>query len=93
MQIQTCTSCAHLFHKGASLRLLCELCLHGVFAKDGVQVLGSTISYLTLTDKSEHVNVPILLSLCKALGADVFGLHPYSIKQVSFVPYMQVSCL
>uniref|UniRef100_A0A914ZPX4 MIF4G domain-containing protein n=2 Tax=Parascaris univalens TaxID=6257 RepID=A0A914ZPX4_PARUN len=63
------------------LRLLCELCLHGVFAKDGVQVLGSAISYLTLTDKSEHINVPILLSLCKSLGADVFGLHPYSIKQ------------
>ncbi|VDM36735.1 unnamed protein product [Toxocara canis] len=63
------------------LRLLSELCLHGVFAKEGIHLLGSTVSYLTLTDKSDHFNVPILLSLCKALGPDIFGLYPYSIQQ------------
>ncbi|VDK63972.1 unnamed protein product [Anisakis simplex] len=67
------------------LRLLAELCLHGVFAKEGVQLLGSTLSYITHTDKTDHYNVPILLPLCKSLSADIFGVHPYSIQQVRFL--------
>lgn len=63
------------------IRLLGELCLHGIFGKEGVQLLGSVISYLTLTDKTEHLNIPILLSFCKTLGVDILGLHAYSIQK------------
>ena len=66
-------------------RLVTELCLHGVFSKEGIQVLGSVISYITLTDKTEHVNVPIVASLCKALGLDLLNIHPYSVQQVKLV--------
>ncbi|CAG9534469.1 unnamed protein product [Cercopithifilaria johnstoni] len=65
------------------IRLLGELCLHGVFGKEGVQLLGSAISFLTLTDKTEHVNIPILLPFCKAMNVDLLGLHPYSIEQIA----------
>lgn len=63
------------------LRLVTELCLHGVFGKEGIQMLGSVISYLTLTDKTEHVNVPIISSLCKALGVELLNVYPYSLQQ------------
>lgn len=63
------------------LRLMGELCLHGVFGKEGIQLLGSAVSYLTITDKSDHLNVPILVSFCKALGSDLLGIHPFSIQK------------
>ncbi|MFH4978892.1 hypothetical protein AB6A40_005601 [Gnathostoma spinigerum] len=63
------------------VRLFAELCLHGVFGKDGLHVLGSTISYLTLTDKVDHANVPILQSLCKGVAVDLMGLYQYSLKK------------
>lgn len=66
-------------------RLLAELCLHGVFGKEGIQLLGSTLSYLTLTDRVEHLNVPVLLPFCKTLNVDLLGLHSYSMKQVGYV--------
>ncbi|VDO27443.1 unnamed protein product [Onchocerca flexuosa] len=65
------------------IRLLGELCLHGVFGKEGVQLLGSAVSFLTLTDKTEHINIPILLPFCKTMNVDLFGLHPYSMKQAA----------
>ncbi|EFO26274.2 hypothetical protein LOAG_02196 [Loa loa] len=65
------------------IRLLGELCLHGVFGKEGVQLLGSVVSFLTLTDRTEHINIPIVLPFCKAMNVDLLGLHPYSIKQVA----------
>ncbi|KAL3982246.1 MIF4G domain family protein [Acanthocheilonema viteae] len=65
------------------IRLLGELCLHGVFGKEGVQLLGSAISFLTLTDRTEHVNIPILLPFCKAMNVDLLGLHPYSMEQIA----------
>ncbi|EJW72426.1 hypothetical protein WUBG_16667, partial [Wuchereria bancrofti] len=61
--------------------LLAELCLHGVFGKEGVQLLGSAVSFLTLTDRTEHINIPILLPFCKVMNVDLLGLHPYSMKQ------------
>ncbi|KAK6110548.1 MIF4G domain family protein [Brugia pahangi] len=65
------------------IRLLAELCLHGVFGKEGVQLLGSAVSFLTLTDRTEHINIPILLPFCKVMNVDLLGLHPYSMKQVA----------
>uniref|UniRef100_A0A0N5AUM2 MIF4G domain-containing protein n=1 Tax=Syphacia muris TaxID=451379 RepID=A0A0N5AUM2_9BILA len=63
------------------IRLATELCLHGVFGKEGIQMLGSVVSYLTLTDKNDHVNAPIITSLCKALGVDLLNIYPMSIQQ------------
>ncbi|EJW83479.1 hypothetical protein WUBG_05607 [Wuchereria bancrofti] len=45
------------------IRLLAELCLHGVFGKEGVQLLGSAVSFLTLTDRTEHINIPIFIAV------------------------------
>ncbi|VDN16986.1 unnamed protein product [Gongylonema pulchrum] len=63
------------------IRLLTELCLHGVFAKEGLQLLGSVLSYLTITDKSDHLNLPILLPFCKVSSVDLLGLHSFPVKQ------------
>lgn len=71
-----------IIFKNQGFRVIAELCLHGVFAKEGIQLLGSMISYLTVTDKADHNNVAILLPLCKSLGVDLLGLHSLSIQKV-----------
>uniref|UniRef100_A0A183CDV9 GB1/RHD3-type G domain-containing protein n=1 Tax=Globodera pallida TaxID=36090 RepID=A0A183CDV9_GLOPA len=40
-----------------------ELLLHGLFEKDGLQLLGAVLSYLVNIDKQEHVNVIVPLSI------------------------------
>ncbi|KAK0398307.1 hypothetical protein QR680_002526 [Steinernema hermaphroditum] len=52
------------------IRFVAELVLNGVFgcSKEGIQFLGSALSFLTVTDKTEHVNVGILLPLCRSLA-------------------------
>ncbi|KAI6202098.1 hypothetical protein M3Y96_00912200 [Aphelenchoides besseyi] len=40
---------------------IAELILNGVLKTEGLQLIGSLLSYLINTDKQEHVNVPILL--------------------------------
>ncbi|VDN02864.1 unnamed protein product [Thelazia callipaeda] len=72
------------------IRLLGELCLHGVFQKDGLQLLGSALAFLTLTDKTDHLNIPILLPFCKTMNADLLGLHPYSVKQFALAANVEL---
>ncbi|KAI1725024.1 hypothetical protein Ddc_06303 [Ditylenchus destructor] len=58
------------------LRFLADLVLHGVLKKEGMQLLGSSLAYIINTDKTEHVNVSILLPLCRSVLFDMTGLMP-----------------
>ncbi|VDL64154.1 unnamed protein product [Nippostrongylus brasiliensis] len=58
------------------LRLLCELILCGVVGKDGLQVLGATLSYICITDKGEHTNVGLICSLCRPVGWQLAAIVP-----------------
>ncbi|VDL83871.1 unnamed protein product [Nippostrongylus brasiliensis] len=57
-------------------RLLCELILCGVVGKDGLQVLGATLSYICITDKGEHINVGLICSLCRPVGWQLAAIVP-----------------
>ena len=46
-------------------------------------MLGGVLSFLMNTDKTEHVNVPILLPLCKTVLFDISGLVPTKIKRLA----------
>uniref|UniRef100_A0A914ELM9 Uncharacterized protein n=1 Tax=Acrobeloides nanus TaxID=290746 RepID=A0A914ELM9_9BILA len=65
------------------LKLLAELVLNGIFKKEGLQLLGSVLSFLVNTDKTEHVNVSILLPLCKTILFDLTELVPFKIKRLA----------
>lgn len=41
-----------------------------------MQLLGSSLAYIINTDKTEHVNVSILLPLCRSVLFDMTGLMP-----------------
>lgn len=56
--------------------------LNGVLKKEGLQLLGGVLAFLINTDKSEHVNVSILLPLCRSLFFDLTGVLPFKIKQL-----------
>uniref|UniRef100_A0A915DDT2 MIF4G domain-containing protein n=1 Tax=Ditylenchus dipsaci TaxID=166011 RepID=A0A915DDT2_9BILA len=58
------------------LKFVAELVLNGVLQKEGIQLLGSTLSFVVNTDKSEHVNVNIILPLCRSLLFDITNLVP-----------------
>ncbi|KAI3407600.1 Regulator of nonsense transcripts upf2 [Globodera pallida] len=63
------------------LKFFTELLLHGLFEKDGLQLLGAVLSYLVHTDKQEHVNVSLLLPFCRANLFPITGIVPLSIVQ------------
>lgn len=65
-----------------SFRFLAELVLNGVLRKDGVQLLGSVLSYLVATDKTEHVHVSILMPLCRSALFDLTGVAPLKYKEI-----------
>ncbi|CAJ0929024.1 unnamed protein product, partial [Mesorhabditis belari] len=50
------------------MRLLFELILNGVFAKEGLQVFGNALAYLVQTDKTEHINMGLLAGLSNQIG-------------------------
>lgn len=58
-----------------------ELILNGVLGVEGVQLLGSVLSYLTNTDKQDYVNVPILQPLCQTTLFECTGLVPLSARK------------
>jgi regulator of nonsense transcripts 2 len=59
------------------LRMFAELVAVGLFSeKDGLQVLGSALAFLTQTDKTEHQNVAVLTTFCRYCGEDFAGLTP-----------------
>uniref|UniRef100_A0A914Q4P4 MIF4G domain-containing protein n=2 Tax=Panagrolaimus davidi TaxID=227884 RepID=A0A914Q4P4_9BILA len=60
------------------LKFLGELILNGVFAKPGMDLLGSALAYLVATDAGEFNNVPLLLPFCKQLFFDFTGTIPLS---------------
>lgn len=54
-------------------RFLADLVLNGVLEKEGLQLLGSTLAYIVNTDKSEHVNINILMPICRNVLFDITG--------------------
>ncbi|KAK0412148.1 hypothetical protein QR680_006060 [Steinernema hermaphroditum] len=64
------------------IRLLVELVLNGALPdKEGVKLLGSTLSFITITDKTDHVNVGILLPLCRSHAfVDISDVLPKKLK-------------
>uniref|UniRef100_A0AC34GNB7 MIF4G domain-containing protein n=1 Tax=Panagrolaimus sp. ES5 TaxID=591445 RepID=A0AC34GNB7_9BILA len=62
------------------LKFLGELILNGVFAKPGMDLLGSALAYLVATDATEFNNVPLLMPFCKQLFFDFTGTIPLSQK-------------
>lgn len=48
--------------------------------KEGVQLLGSVLSYLVNTDKTEHVHLSILMPLCRSALFDLTGRVPLKHK-------------
>jgi hypothetical protein len=65
----------NIFH----IRLLAELLLNGVAppdSKEGIQLLGNAIVFLTTTDRLEFTNVAVLLPFCRTLLFDVAGVVP-----------------
>ncbi|KAI6233893.1 hypothetical protein M3Y99_00858900 [Aphelenchoides fujianensis] len=65
------------------LKFLSELILCGVAGTDGIQLLGSLLSFLINTDKQEHVNVPILLPFCQTNLFECSGLIPLSCQKTA----------
>ena len=47
--------------------------------KESIQFFGNSIAFLVNTDKTEYTNVPILISLCRALLFDFSGILPLNI--------------
>ena len=47
--------------------------------KESIQFFGNSIAFLVNTDKTEYTNVPILISLCRALLFDFSGIIPLNI--------------
>lgn len=63
------------------------MALNGILEKDGIQFLGSALSYIMNMDKVEHVNVSILMPLCRSVLFDISGLVPLSqLKALKLVP-------
>ncbi|CAD6191240.1 unnamed protein product [Caenorhabditis auriculariae] len=56
---------------------LAELTLSGVFfEKEGLQILSGVLGFLVQTDKTEHVNVGLLVTVCRNVGWQIAGLVP-----------------
>ncbi|CAJ0572127.1 unnamed protein product, partial [Mesorhabditis spiculigera] len=62
------------------LRLLFELFLNGVFAKEGLQVYGAALSFLVQTDKTEHVHVGLISGLLTQVGWEMAFVVPTTSK-------------
>ena len=54
--------------------------LNGVFAKPGIELLGSVLAYLVQTDSADFSHVPILLPFCRPTLFDFIGFVPFSEK-------------
>ncbi|KAI6216020.1 hypothetical protein M3Y94_00454100 [Aphelenchoides besseyi] len=63
------------------LKFIAELILNGVLKTEGLQLIGSLLSYLTNTDKQEHVNVPILLPFCQTNLFECSAMIPLSCQR------------
>jgi len=62
------------------LKFLGELILNGVFAKPGIELLGSVLNYLVQTDSTEYSHVSILFPFCRPTLFDFVGFVPFSEK-------------
>ncbi|KAI6202081.1 hypothetical protein M3Y96_00910400 [Aphelenchoides besseyi] len=60
---------------------IAELILNGVLKTEGLQLIGSLLSYLINTDKQEHVNVPILLPFCQTDFFECSAMIPLSCQR------------
>ncbi|KAI6202163.1 hypothetical protein M3Y96_00919300 [Aphelenchoides besseyi] len=63
------------------LKFIAELILNGVLKTEGLQLIGSLLSYLINTDKQEHVNVPILLPFCQTDLFECSAMIPLSCQR------------
>lgn len=54
--------------------------LNGVFAKPGIELLGSVLAYLVQTDSAEFSHILILLPFCRPTLFDFISLVPFSEK-------------
>ena len=63
------------------IRLFAELISSGIFTlKEGLPVLGSLLTFLTVNDKENHQNLNILLSFCRHCGDDYAGFVPRKMR-------------
>lgn len=62
-------------------RLLADFILNGVLKTEGIQLLGQVLGFLIQTDKTEHVNIPILLPFCRFSFYDCTGIPPFHLQQ------------
>lgn len=47
-----------------------------MFEKSGMQLLGAVLSFIINTDKTEYVNVSVLMPFCRSLFFDITGVLP-----------------
>lgn len=69
-----------------------DLLLHGVFGKEGLQVLGAALSYLVHTDKVEHVHVGLFLTLVVGVGWELAGILPTVEQSAEGAIYVEKGC-
>jgi regulator of nonsense transcripts 2 len=83
---------AHLQYIDCSppCRFFAELLLNGVFDREGMQLLGTVLSFLVQTDRQEHVNVSVLLPFCRSALPAITGIVPASVAAAATAQQKQI---